>query len=297
MIRHGDVALEIYVAAARRRSPSRRCTTASCSAGRGWSRRTGPCSTRARSSTVRAMAFDGALPARQVRARTPRSATSCSTRFAAGDRRAPPGHPPAAARRLRERRSLSAPPGPMVPGALPVVRPDAGDRGHLDARARAAGTRRGCPRSRPASSRCSTRSASARCRSRSAATSGPGPLVHTIRAVGAVTAGALPPRPGRRTLGVRGPFGTAWPRGRGRGRRRRDRRRRDRARAAAAGRSTTLLAHRERYGRVVVLYGGRSPGRAALPGRARALARALRRAGRGHRRPPRPPTGTGASAS
>jgi NAD(P)H-flavin reductase len=83
------------------------------------------------------------------------------------------------------------------------------------------------------------------------------PLVHTIRAVGAISAALCDARPGD-VLGVRGPFGTAWPV------------------EAAEGADVVvlaggigiaplrpvvhhLLAHRERYGNVVVLYGGRSP--------------------------------------
>lgn len=83
------------------------------------------------------------------------------------------------------------------------------------------------------------------------------PLVHTIRAVGVVSAALCDARKGD-VLGVRGPFGTAWPI------------------EAAEGADVVvltggiglaplrpvvhhLLANRERYGRVVVLSGGRSP--------------------------------------
>jgi len=83
------------------------------------------------------------------------------------------------------------------------------------------------------------------------------PLVHTIRAVGVVSAALCDARKGD-VLGVRGPFGTAWPV------------------EAAEGADVVVLtggiglaplrpvvhhvlANRERYGRVVVLYGGRSP--------------------------------------
>jgi NAD(P)H-flavin reductase len=83
------------------------------------------------------------------------------------------------------------------------------------------------------------------------------PLVHTVRAVGAVTEALCALGPGDR-VGVRGPYGTAWPL------------------AEAAGRDVVivagglglpplrpviraLLAERERYGEVNVLYGGRSP--------------------------------------
>lgn len=85
----------------------------------------------------------------------------------------------------------------------------------------------------------------------------PGPLVHTVRAVGAVTSALCRAEPGA-VLGVRGPFGTCWPL------------------EAAEGRDLVILAgglglaplrpvichvlaHRERYANVALLYGGRSP--------------------------------------
>jgi NAD(P)H-flavin reductase len=84
-----------------------------------------------------------------------------------------------------------------------------------------------------------------------------GGLVHTIRAVGAVTQ-ALCDTPVGGVIGVRGPYGTAWPL------------------AEAAGRDVVivaggiglaplrpvvhaLLAERDRYGAVSVVYGSRSP--------------------------------------
>ena len=84
-----------------------------------------------------------------------------------------------------------------------------------------------------------------------------GPLLHTVRAAGAVTRRLCAARPGD-VLGVRGPFGTGWDLGR------------------AAGRDVVviaggiglaplrpavyrLLAERERYGRITVLVGARSP--------------------------------------
>lgn len=84
----------------------------------------------------------------------------------------------------------------------------------------------------------------------------PTPIIHTTRAVGTVTRAMNDLRPGD-MLGVRGPFGTAWPV------------------AQAAGRDVvivcggiglaplrpalyTLLAHRERYGKIVLLYGART---------------------------------------
>jgi NAD(P)H-flavin reductase len=82
-------------------------------------------------------------------------------------------------------------------------------------------------------------------------------LIHTVRAVGAVSRALCALKPGD-VVGVRGPFGSAWPL------------------AAAAGRDVLviaggiglaplrpviyeLLAHRERYGRVALLDGARTP--------------------------------------
>ena len=82
------------------------------------------------------------------------------------------------------------------------------------------------------------------------------PVIHTTRAVGNVTRAMNGLRPGD-TLGVRGPFGTAWPI------------------AQADGHDVVivcggiglaplrpalyaLLAHRERYGKIVLLYGART---------------------------------------
>lgn len=85
----------------------------------------------------------------------------------------------------------------------------------------------------------------------------PGPLVHTIRSVGAVSAALCALKPGD-ALGVRGPFGTGW----------------DVASATASDvvfvaggiglaplRPALLevLATRERYGHVAILVGARSP--------------------------------------
>jgi NAD(P)H-flavin reductase len=84
-----------------------------------------------------------------------------------------------------------------------------------------------------------------------------GVLVHTIRAVGAVSTALARLKPGE-AVGLRGPFGTGWPMG------------------EAAGRDVVivagglglaplrpamyrLLAERERYGNIILLYGTRSP--------------------------------------
>jgi anaerobic sulfite reductase subunit B len=90
-----------------------------------------------------------------------------------------------------------------------------------------------------------------------------GSLVHTIRDVGAVTAELCRiPRGG--TIGVRGPFGTTWPL--------------DEARGAdvvvlAGGLGLAplrpavegLLARRDSYGRLLLLYGARTPGDLLYP--------------------------------
>lgn len=85
-----------------------------------------------------------------------------------------------------------------------------------------------------------------------------GRLVHTIRTVGPVSMALVQLSPGD-VLGLRGPFGAGWPM------------------AEAAGRDVVLiagglglaplrpalyrlLAERERYGKIVLLYGTRSPG-------------------------------------
>jgi NAD(P)H-flavin reductase len=92
----------------------------------------------------------------------------------------------------------------------------------------------------------------------------PAHLVHTVRAVGLATEAICAAEPGE-VLGVRGPFGSAWPV------------------EAAVGRDVVvvcggiglaplrpallaLLADRERYGRLLLLYGGRSPGQLLYPG-------------------------------
>lgn len=84
-----------------------------------------------------------------------------------------------------------------------------------------------------------------------------GRLVHTVRAVGAVSRALAGLGPGK-VVGLRGPYGTGWPV------------------EAAAGRDVVvvagglglaplrplvyrLIADRERYGKVVLLYGTRSP--------------------------------------
>ncbi len=84
-----------------------------------------------------------------------------------------------------------------------------------------------------------------------------GALVHTVRAVGAVTRTLCAARAGD-VVGVRGPFGIGWPLDQAEGRD---------VLVVAGGLGMAplrpvvhaLLAHRERYGHVTLLYGGRSP--------------------------------------
>ncbi len=85
----------------------------------------------------------------------------------------------------------------------------------------------------------------------------PGRLIHTVRAVGPVSRALCAVRPGT-TVGVRGPFGTAWPVTNGGGR--------DVLLVAGGVGLAPLrpafyqvLAQRPRYGRVALLYGARSP--------------------------------------
>lgn len=86
----------------------------------------------------------------------------------------------------------------------------------------------------------------------------PGELVHTVRAVGAVTRPLCEVKRGE-PLGVRGPFGTAWPVEEARGK--------DLLVVAGGLGLAPLrpaiyhaLRHRESYGRFIVLYGARTPG-------------------------------------
>jgi NAD(P)H-flavin reductase len=84
-----------------------------------------------------------------------------------------------------------------------------------------------------------------------------GTLSHTVRAVGGVTTAICALQPGD-TLGLRGPFGTAWPLPEAHG---------GDVVLVAGGIGLAplrpvvcaLLADRDRYGAVSILYGGRSP--------------------------------------
>ena len=148
----------------------------------------------------------------------------------------------------------------MLPRPFRVVGHAAGHPRHRDPRARAARRRRRCA-SRPGSSRCCTRSASARSRSRSAATPpGPDRCMHTIRDVGGGD-----PRAGRRAdpgTVARASAARSAPAGRspdGPGAATSSRRRRHRAGAAAPGGPRGARRAATEYGRVVLLYGARTP--------------------------------------
>lgn len=83
-------------------------------------------------------------------------------------------------------------------------------------------------------------------------------LLHTVRAVGTVT-GAMRRLKREDVLGVRGPFGNPWPVEEAKG---------GDVLIVAGGLGLAplrpvwhhLLAHRERYGRILILYGARTPG-------------------------------------
>jgi anaerobic sulfite reductase subunit B len=87
---------------------------------------------------------------------------------------------------------------------------------------------------------------------------GDGPLVHTVRAVGAVTEAVCSSRPGS-ILGVRGPYGNSWPVDDARG---------GDVLIVAGGIGLAplrpallhVLANRADYGRAALLYGSRTPG-------------------------------------
>ena len=85
----------------------------------------------------------------------------------------------------------------------------------------------------------------------------PGQLVYTVATVGKVTNAMVTRSPGRR-LGIRGPFGTAWPVDEARG---------NDVVIVAGGIGLAplrpaiyhILRNRDDYGRLIVLYGARSP--------------------------------------
>jgi NAD(P)H-flavin reductase len=84
-----------------------------------------------------------------------------------------------------------------------------------------------------------------------------GHLVYTLRSVGQVTQAVVSRSPGE-AIGVRGPFGTAWPLEEARGK--------DVAVVAGGiglaplrGAVYQILSRRQEYGRLLILYGARSP--------------------------------------
>lgn len=88
-------------------------------------------------------------------------------------------------------------------------------------------------------------------------------LVHTVRSVGLATGAICASEPGR-VLGVRGPFGKPWPMTEAQG---------ADVVIAAGGIGLpplrpailALLANRNRYGRLILLYGGRTPDQLMFP--------------------------------
>ncbi len=91
----------------------------------------------------------------------------------------------------------------------------------------------------------------------------PGPLIHTVRAVGMATQAICDAKPGQR-LSVRGPFGRPWPTEQLQG---------VDVVIVAGGIGLaplrpaihSLLSRRERLGRLVLLYGGRAPDQLLYP--------------------------------
>ncbi len=99
----------------------------------------------------------------------------------------------------------------------------------------------------------------------------PGRLVQTVRRVGDATAAICDAEPGQ-ALSVRGPFGTSWPVQEAEG---------GDVVIAAGGLGLPplrpailrMLAHRERYGRLILLYGGRAPDQLMFAGELSSWAR------------------------
>ena len=303
VVRRGRVALEIHGRAGGPRW-STPWTTATSSAGRGWSPRTaGSLDARAVEPTS-AVALDAACLRAQVRRRPAaglRAACSGSPASCTAGCRAPgcacsTSTGPRCARSLtrgsrgrgRRRRRPAA--------AVPCAQPPGGDRGHRDGRA--GGDRRhgAALPARPVHD-ASASPASARCRSRSAGTRlAHRSLQHTVRAVGAAPPRWCGARAGQTVLGVRGPFGTSWPVPQARGGDLRARRRRHRAGAAAAGASLAVLADRDRYGRVTLLSAPARPPSSALRRRAGRWAGATATSTSRSPSTPPPPAGAGGSA-
>ena len=230
---------------------------------------------RAVDADVRAIAFDGAC-LRGKCEDDPALGYELMKRFAQVMHRAP------AARRgfgcstsMATASELRSPlRGPMVPQPFAVVRPRARDRRHLDARARAARRRAAGRRAGPVQHALRLRRRRGADLHQRRARASRRRSCHTIRAVGAVTRGALRAPRRARSLGVRGPFGTAWPLARRDG---------GDVVVVAGGIGLAPLrpalyhalgAARATTATVCLLYGARTPADLLYRGRARALARA-----------------------
>jgi len=147
-------------------------------------------------------------------------------------------------------------PGPMVPApfALIAKRQETADTWTLELQARAGNPFSFAPGQFTMLSACGTDEVPI---SISGDPDGAGALVHTVRAVGLATQAICGARPGE-VLGVRGPFGRPWPVAEIEG---------ADILVVAGGIGLAplrpailaLLARRERYGRLLLLYGGRSP--------------------------------------
>ena len=213
LIREGSVALEVEAPGPRHGSSSRRSSRARSWAGRGCSSPTAGSSTRRAREPTRVVAFDGACLRGKCEA-DHELGYQLMRRFAASHHRAPAGDAAAAARRLRP---CSTSPETAAPGARPdgagAVRgrgQAAGDRRHVDARARAARRASGCAFAPGQFTMLSAFGSGEVPISISGDPGGEGPLVHTVRAVGLATQAICDAASGD-VLGVRGPFGRPWP--------------------------------------------------------------------------------------
>jgi ferredoxin len=213
-------------------------------------RRTRPRSTPARWSPR--MPSSWTEPACAASARPTRPGYDLMKLISSGLRRAPPGHAAAAARPLREGRRMTEP-----PAAFRVVDKQTRDGGHLDLGLAPAEPARGQDAVRPRAVRDALRVGVGEAPISVSAIGSDGAIAQTVRATGAVTTAACAAEPGD-VLGLRGPFGTVWPLGDAEGRD---------VVVIAGGIGLAplrpvvheLLAHRDRYGSVSLLYGGRSP--------------------------------------
>ena len=195
------------------------------------------------------------LPAGQGR-RGPCPGLRADAALHPGDRRAAPGDPCTDARRLRTRRAAEPMPAdPMLPSAYVVTdkRQELGDTWTLELEP-ASGE--GVGEFRPGQFSMLYAFGAGEVPISVSASDG-GSLVHTVRAVGAATRAICSCEPGDQ-LGVRGPFGSTWPLEEAEG---------GDVVVVTGGIGLAplrpaiehLIAKRDSYGAVAVLYGARSP--------------------------------------